>query len=219
MLEDGELIAHGTHDELLESVRPLPRDRREGPARPGLPHPQAARARGGGAVSAAPPATASPGAARRDPRGGCAARAGAGASCAGCCAAAALPLARGRDVRGADLRHRRVAGPRPAGQARDRRRDRAGRPRHAEPDRRAVRRLGADRLARRRSCRPTSTGWVGQRALQDLRLQIFRHLQDDAGRLLRAPARGRADLAHDQRRRGAGLAGHRQRRSRCSRRR
>ena len=34
------IVAHGTHDDLLEAVRAVPRDRREGPARPGLPHPQ-----------------------------------------------------------------------------------------------------------------------------------------------------------------------------------
>src|SRR6185295_1604252 len=33
------------------AVRALPRDRREGPARSGLPHPQGARASGGGAVT------------------------------------------------------------------------------------------------------------------------------------------------------------------------
>ena len=55
--------------------------------------------------------------------------------------------------------------------------------------------------------RPTSqtylVGWVGQRALQDLRIQLFAHLQTDVGRLLLAPPRRRADLAPLQRRRGA----------------
>ena len=56
----------------------LRRDRREGPARPGLPHAQGARARGGGPVTAraAPCASTSSAASAR--------RAGAGASCAAC---------------------------------------------------------------------------------------------------------------------------------------
>ena len=48
VLEGGRIAARGTHDELLEASPPLPRDRREGRARPALPHAQAARARGGG---------------------------------------------------------------------------------------------------------------------------------------------------------------------------
>ena len=38
VLEDGEIAARGTHDELLGELAALPRDRREGPAGPGLPH-------------------------------------------------------------------------------------------------------------------------------------------------------------------------------------
>ena len=50
VLEDGAIVARGTHDELLEDSRALPRDRREGPARPGVPDPRRGRARGGGPV-------------------------------------------------------------------------------------------------------------------------------------------------------------------------
>ena len=50
VLEDGAIAARGTHDELLDGVAPVPRDRREGAARQRLPHAQAARARGGGPV-------------------------------------------------------------------------------------------------------------------------------------------------------------------------
>ena len=53
VLEDGRVAARGTHDELLERSDALPRDRREGHARPGVPDAQAGRARGGGAVSGA----------------------------------------------------------------------------------------------------------------------------------------------------------------------
>ena len=49
VLEDGRVAAHGTHDELLEELRSVPRDRREGHARPGVHDAQAAR--GGGPVS------------------------------------------------------------------------------------------------------------------------------------------------------------------------
>ena len=37
VLEDGEIAARGTHDELLDDLAALPRDRREGAAGPGLP--------------------------------------------------------------------------------------------------------------------------------------------------------------------------------------
>src|SRR3954451_9792989 len=45
-------------------LRPVPRDRREGPPRPGVPHPQAGRAQGGGAVTTG--AEAARAATRRD---------------------------------------------------------------------------------------------------------------------------------------------------------
>ena len=40
VLEDGRVAARGTHDELLDRVRPVPRDRREGRAGPALPDAQ-----------------------------------------------------------------------------------------------------------------------------------------------------------------------------------
>ena len=103
----------------------------------------------------------------------------------------------------------RVAGAGAAGAERDRQRHPQGDLAHARLVVVGVRGQRAARVGRRRTSRPTSTGWVGQRALQDLRLQIFTPPAGDAGRLLRAPAGGRADLADDQRRRGARLAGHR----------
>ena len=49
---------------------------------------------------------------------------------------------------------------------------------HARPRRRRVRRQRARRLGARRYAQTYLVGWVGQRALADLRLQIFRHLQE-----------------------------------------
>ena len=74
------------HDELLEELRAVPRDRREGPARPGLPHAQAARAARWRACERATrrrstPAPAAAGARARRLRADAAA---AGASCAAC---------------------------------------------------------------------------------------------------------------------------------------
>ena len=40
VLDHGRVIADGSHDELLEQLGAVPRDRRAGHARPGLPHPQ-----------------------------------------------------------------------------------------------------------------------------------------------------------------------------------
>ena len=76
VLEEGEIVARGTHEELLEDSAALPRDRREGPARPGVPDrdPSSARWRGCEAAFLA---------AR------CAARTGARASCAACCSCCA----------------------------------------------------------------------------------------------------------------------------------
>ena len=59
-------------------------------------------------------------------------------------------------------------------------------------------------------------GWVGQRALQDLRLRIFSHLQSLPVGFYERRQAGPAHLAHDQRRAGAGLARHRQRRDAVS---
>ena len=61
-------------------------------------------------------------------------------------------------------------------EARRRRRDRAGRPRCAHRRRRRLPR-GRHRRPRSRGRRPTITGWVGERALADLRIQLFDHLQ------------------------------------------
>ena len=51
VLEQGRVIARGTHDELLEESDAVPRDRHQGPAGPGLPQPRPDRT-GGGAMSA-----------------------------------------------------------------------------------------------------------------------------------------------------------------------
>ena len=201
------------HDELLDAVRAVPRDRREGPARPGLPHAQGARARGGGAVTSGdrgrprghPPRRAAPAPARH--------RRAAGASCAGssCCSrptgrAWLLMFAR------AGARHRGGAGSRAAGQDGHRRRH--------------PRRATAARSTSSSSPSSSARSWSGRRRYaQTYLVRLGRPARagrpapadlpppaGDAGRLLRAPARGRADLAHDQRRRGAQLAGHRHRR-------
>ena len=47
-------------------------------------------------------------------------------------------------------------------------------------------------------------GWVGQRALADLRIRIFTHLQHQPIGFYESRPAGRADLTHDQRRRGTG---------------
>ncbi len=121
VLEDGRVAAHGSHDELL-GLSPLYREIVEkGLPGPGLPHPQAARAGGGGAVRAEQDRRAR---GRRDDLRR-RLRATSGRRAQGPRAdrpAAALPLARGGDVRRAADRHRGVAGPRPARQARHRRR-------------------------------------------------------------------------------------------------
>ena len=44
VLEHGRVVAHGDHEHLLRGIRAVSRDRREGPARPGLHDAQAARA-------------------------------------------------------------------------------------------------------------------------------------------------------------------------------
>ena len=43
VLEDGRIAARGTHAELLDALAAVRRDRRQGPARPGVPHAQARR--------------------------------------------------------------------------------------------------------------------------------------------------------------------------------
>ena len=54
-------------------------------------------------------------------------------------------------------------------------------------------------------------GWVGQRALQDLRSRIYTHLQTMSIGFFTRRQPGRADLAADQRRAGARQPGHRRR--------
>ena len=114
VLEHGEVAARGTHAELVEASPAVRRDRREGAAGPGVPQPQPA-GQGGGAVSRRRGAPAPPAADRR-------ARAQAARPRR---AAAALPDAHGADDRRAAALHRRGAGAAAAGQAGDRRRDRA----------------------------------------------------------------------------------------------
>ena len=87
VLEDGAVAAHGDHDELLEQSALYARDRREGAARPGVPHPQAAssarwRACDDGTRRPAPrrAATTSPAPARHERARAQAARAGRAAA-------------------------------------------------------------------------------------------------------------------------------------------
>ena len=44
VLDHGRVVAHGDHERAARGLRAVPRDRREGPARPGVPDAQAARA-------------------------------------------------------------------------------------------------------------------------------------------------------------------------------
>ena len=155
--------------------RAVRRDRRQGPAGPGLPQPRPDRdgwrgcerrdtrtRRSGSPTSAA--AGARP--------------AGAGASCAGwscCCAPTAARVV--ADVRRAGPRHRRRAGAAAAGQARDRRGH------HAEATSATLNLVVVAFLVSALVYWGASyaqtylVGWVGQRALQDLRIQLFAHLQ------------------------------------------
>ena len=55
-------------------------------------------------------------------------------------------------------------------------------------------------------------GWVGTRALQDLRERVFAHLQTMSIGFFTRAQPGRPDLAHDQRHRGAQPARHRRHR-------
>ena len=126
VLEHGRVAAHGTPRRAARALGAVPRDRREGHARPGVPDAQ--RAGGGGTVSAARPSIRRRVARVRRGRGPQAARPGR--------AARALPLARARDVRLAGGGDRRGAGAGAAGQARDRPGDPAPRRRRARRDRR-----------------------------------------------------------------------------------
>ena len=208
VLDHGRIAAHGDHEQLLESLRAVPRDRREGAARPGLHDAQAARARGqrpvspmvmrGGPGSTWTGERASKGTRGRNLRGLLAlikpyrARAALTvlALVLGTAASLAPPLlARAaiddgiqrHDFANARARRRRLPGRRAARLADDLRAD-------------LPRRLGRPARARR---------------------PAHPHLHapaDAARRLLREPPRRRADLAHHQRRRGARLARHRLRR-------
>ena len=190
--------------------RAVPRDRREGPARPGLPHPQAARAQGGRACEPS----------ARD------------ASPSGCAGRSRRRLrgtsGRGRKLRGLvvllrpyrtrvvlDVRRaRRRAPPRrsrppPLAKLGDRRRHPHGRPRRRSTSSSSRFVVSALVVWGATYAQTYLVGWVGQRALQDLRLADLPPPAGAAGRLLRAPPGGRAHLADDQRRRGARLARHR----------
>ena len=87
VLEHGRIVAPRHARGAARELRPVPRDRREGAARPGLPDRKPAR-RGGGAVSRGEPPTSSPAAARHGRARAQAARPAR--------AAAALPRARDR---------------------------------------------------------------------------------------------------------------------------
>ena len=109
---------------------------------------------------------------------------------------------------GAAARHRRLARTAAAGQARDRTRDRT--PRHESPraGRDRVPLLGAVGVAD--DLRPDLPRRLGRTA--HARRSAHPHLHppaEPADRLLRQPPGGRPDLAHDQRRRGAGKPRHR----------
>ena len=115
------------HDELLGPLAALRGDRREGPARPGLPHPQI-RAK---AVARACAATRRDDLVRRWRATG-----GRGRKLRGLAALLRPYRARVRSCVALVRGHRRRARPAAAGQARDRRGHRPRRPRRARPDRR-----------------------------------------------------------------------------------
>ena len=79
----------------------------------------------------------------------------------------------------------------------------AGDTRRADADRDRVPRLGGRSTGRATYVQTYLVGWVGQRALQDLRERIYTPPAGDVDRLLHAQPPGRADLADDQRRPGA----------------
>ena len=178
VLEDGAVAAAGSHDALLEQSE-LYREIVE----KGLPDQvfltrkererrwRACDVRGPRPPARPPAATTCAGA--------CAARAGAARKLRGLDRAArALQDARGAHVRRAGGRHGGVAGARAAGQGGDRRRASS-----RATSRRSTSSSSPSWSARsssgwRRYAQTYLVGWVGQRALADLRLQIFRHLQE-----------------------------------------
>ena len=192
VLEDGALVAARHARRAARAVRAVPRDRREGPARPGLPHPQAASsARWRGCD-----APATDGRSRRPP---------AATTCAGACAARS---GRGRKLRGLVVLLRALPGAR--------RRSCslalvAGTAASLAPAPLAKTAIDDGILKGDVAARSTSSsspflvsalvvwgatyaqtylvGWVGQRALRRPAPADLPPPAGDAGRLLRAPAR------------------------------
>ena len=195
MLEDGRVVAHGTHEELLEQLRPVSRDRREGHARPGVPRPQAARGGGGGPVSAG---------SRRARRGACARPAAGGRKLRGLIAAAApLPLARAGDVRRAGRRRpprrwRRRRWPSSPSTTASQRHD-VGDARPRSWSRSWSRRSSTRSRPTRR---PTWSAGSASARCRTCASSCSRTCSA-VDRLLLAQPRGRDHLAHDERRRGA----------------
>ncbi len=89
----------------------------------------------------------------------------------------ALPPAGVRDARRARRRHRGDARAAPARQGRDRRRHRKGRLQSARSSSSSPFLVSALLVWLMTYLQTYLVGWVGQRALADLRLQIFEHLQ------------------------------------------
>ena len=213
VMDGGRIVDRGTHEELMRGLRLLPRDRRARPRRLGLPAARPRGARGDGAA-------VNERRARTRLRNVC------------LLFAALWRLVRGQDQRGRKVRWMigllrpyrgrvalmfvallietgagaRAALPRRPG---DRRRHRHRRRQRPRPDRRRLRRR------RRRSTRSPPTpqtylvGWVGTRALQDLRERVFAHLQSMSIGFFTRRSPGVLISRHDQRRRGAQPAGHR----------
>ena len=176
VVEDGAIAARGHPRRAAGDLTAVRRDRREGPAGPGLPEPQPGRAGGGGAVRREQAEALSR---RDDLRRRLRETGGRGRKLRGI-----LELLRPYRTRTALM----FVGLGP----RDRRR--RWRPRRW-PSRRSTR--ASSRATSARSTSSSSlfivsalvvwgtsyiqtylTNWVGQRALQDLRLDIFRHLQE-----------------------------------------
>ena len=182
VLEQGRVVARGTHDELLDESALYARDRHQGPAGPGLPQPRPDRKQVAGREPRATRRADGPRVRRRTTlpsaplaRGDLRARAQAARARR---AAAALPR-RGWSLMFvvAAVRHGRRARPAAAGQAGDRQ----GHHRRATCTALTwivVAFLGTALVYWGATYVQTYlVGWVGQRALQDLRIQLFAHLQ------------------------------------------
>ena len=191
VLEPGRIADRGTHDGAARALGPVPGDRREGHARPGV-HDAQGPSRGGGPVNVLASSA-----------GGCARPAGAGASCAaspsswrptaGAWSAMFVSLLVG------DRRRARAGAAR---EARDRQRDPEAQHRHARPDRGRVPGLGGPVRRRdlradlpRRLGRPAGAAGPARAAVRAPAVAV--------DRLLLAQPRGRDHLAADERRRGA----------------